>query len=63
MDALYFGDAQRNDRLYLHGEGVVPPVRGAVRQVEPNRLADGLLEEVITVECKGGDIAALISRL
>ena len=63
MHALYFGDAQHNDRLYLHGAGVTPPVRGAIRQVEPSRLADGLLEEVINVECKGGDIAALISRL
>jgi hypothetical protein len=63
MQALYFGDAESNDRLYLHGEGVVPPVREAVRQTEPTRLPDGLVEEVITVACKGGDIHALISQL
>lgn len=63
MYALYFGNAESEDRLYLHGAGVLPPVREAVRQAEPNRLPDGLVEEVITVACKGGDIHALISQL
>jgi len=63
MHALYFGDAESNDRLYLHGEGVVPPVREAVRQAVPTRLPDGMVEEVITVACKAGDIHALISQL
>lgn len=63
MQALYFGDAEGNDRLYLHGTGVVPPVRESMRQVESTRLPDGLVEEVITVACKAGDIHALISQL
>ncbi|HWR66516.1 MAG TPA: hypothetical protein VN364_10380 [Bellilinea sp.] len=63
MQALYFGDAVGNERLYLHGEGVVPPVREAVRQVEPNRLPDRLVEEVITIACKAGDIRGLITQL
>ncbi len=63
MHALYLGNAERTERFYLHGAGVTAPVRGAIRQAEPTLLADGSVEEVITVECKSGDIHALITWL
>ena len=63
MHALYLGNAEGTERFYLNGTGVTAPVRGAIRQAEPRRLVDGSVEEVITIECKSGDIHALITWL
>ncbi len=63
MYSLFFADEEQQDRFYLHGPGVIPPVGGAFRQPRPDQLAGGLVEEVLTLECKNGDIRGLITWL
>ena len=63
MYSLFFADEKQQDPLYLQGIGVVPPVRGAARQPKPDQLAGGLVEEVLTLECKNGDIRGLVTWL
>ncbi|MFA5835437.1 MAG: hypothetical protein WC837_00640 [Bellilinea sp.] len=63
MYSLFFADEKQQDPLYLQGIGVVPPVRGAARQPRPDQLAGGLVEEVLTLECKNGDIRGLVTWL
>ncbi|MHB8933630.1 MAG: hypothetical protein ACYC6H_09215, partial [Bellilinea sp.] len=63
MKALYLANENRQNLLYLHGSGTLPPVRSIQRQSQPNRLADGLVEEVITVECRDGSIWNFITEL
>lgn len=63
MKAFYLANENRQNLLYLHGAGTMPPVRSIQRQAQPNRLAGGLVEEVITVECRGGSIWNFITEL
>lgn len=63
MYSLFFADEEQGDRFYLHGSGVVPPVRDASREARPDQLAGGLVEEVLTIECKNGDIGGLVTWL
>ncbi|MHB1340035.1 MAG: hypothetical protein ACYCYG_14635 [Bellilinea sp.] len=63
MKALYLANENRQNLLYLHGSGTMPPVRSIQRQSQPNRLADGLVEEVVTVECRDGSIWNFITEL
>jgi len=63
MDALFFGNENAEERVYLHGSGMLAPVRGAIRQPVPQALPDGRVEEIITVECKAGDIRTWINGL
>jgi hypothetical protein len=63
MVSLFFADKENQDRFYFHGAGVVPPVRGTSRQPKPDQLEGGLVEEVLTIECKNGDIRGLVTGL
>ena len=63
MYSLFFADEAQQDRFYLHGPGAVPPVRGTFRQPRLDQLAGGLVEEVLTLECKNGDIRGLVTWL
>ena len=63
MKALYLADETRQNRLILHGEGVQPPVGSIQRQPQPILRPDGLVEEVITIECRGGGIWNFITGL
>lgn len=63
MKALYLADENRQNPLVLRGPGTLPPVNSIHRQPQPNRLPDGLVEEVITIECRGGMIWNFINEL
>lgn len=63
MIALYLADENRDERLHLHGPEVQPPVKSIHRQPAPVPQTDGLVEEVITIECKGGETWNFITEL
>lgn len=63
MKALYLAAENGQDAYYLHGPYAQATVRNIHRQPAPNPLPDGRFEEVITIECRGGDIWNLITEL
>jgi hypothetical protein len=63
MYSLFLGDENAANRFFLHGPGVEPPILGAVRQSMPQALDGGLVEEIIRLECKGGDMRGLTAWL
>src|SRR5574340_669957 len=63
MKALYLAAENGDDACHLHGQYARACVRNTHRQPAPNPLPDGRFEEVITIECRGGDIWNLITEL
>lgn len=63
MKALYLAAENGDDACYLQGQYARACVRNTHRQPAPKPLPDGRFGEVITIECRGGDIWNLITEL
>lgn len=63
MMSLFLADADQQNALVLLGANRAEPVRAVRRQTQPGRLPDGLVEEIIDLECRGVNILQFITDL
>lgn len=63
MISLFLAGADRQNALVLMGANRAGQVRGLRRQTQPVRLPNGLVEEIIDLECRGAGIWDFITDL
>jgi len=61
--SLFLAGADRQNALVLMGANRAGQVRGLRRQTQPVRLPNGLVEEIIDLECRGAGIWDFITDL